>query len=102
MPLKPLVSSHQFHPLNRADGEEQAVEGVFGLWQGRGDGDGVIKRHWQKFNIEPLKQRRNLMNWDRHMQFAFFKLDRNFPQTHDTDIMSPWIINNVAQPGGKR
>ena len=100
MPLQPLVSRNQPPPLNRADGEEQAIERVFCLWQRRGHRDGVLKRHWNKFNVEKFKQRRNLMNWHRQMQFAFFKLDRNFPDAHHADIVSPWIINNVAQPRG--
>jgi hypothetical protein len=102
MPLKPLVSRHQAPPLDCADGEEQAVEGVFGLWQRHGNRDSMFKRHRQKFNVEPFKQRRNVLNWHRQIEFAFFELDRNFPQAHHADIVSPWIINNVAQPGGQR
>jgi hypothetical protein len=102
MPLKPLVSCHQPPPLNRADGEKQAVEGVFGLWQRRRHRDSVIKRHRQNFNIEPFKQRRDLINRHCQIELALFKLDRDFPKAHDADIVPPWIINNVAQPGGER
>ena len=102
MPLKPLVSRHQPPSLNRADGEEQAVEGVFSIGQRRCHRDSVIKRHWDKCNVDAFKQRRNLMNWHRQIQFALFKLDRNFPNAHHAYIVSPWIINNVTQPGGER
>lgn len=100
MPVKPLICRHQSPPLNRADGEKQAIKGVFGVGQRRCHRDSVIKRHRDKFNVDAFKQRRNLMNWHRQVQFAFIKLDRNFPNAHHADIVPPWIINNVAQPRG--
>ena len=96
MPLKPLVCRHQSPPLDRADGEEKAVEGVFGIGQRRSHRDGVIKRHRDKCNVEAFKERRNLMYWHRQMQFALIKLDRNFPNAHHANIMPPWIIYNFA------
>ena len=54
MPLKPLVSRHQPPPFDCADGEEQAIEGVFGIGQRRGHRDSVIKRHWDDCNTKTV------------------------------------------------
>ena len=102
MPLKPLVSCHQLHPLNRTDGEQKTVERVFGIRQWRCHGDGMGECHWADFNAKRLNERTDFTHRHCERQFAFFKLDRNFPNTHHADDVRRMLCKSLACAFWKR
>ena len=62
----------------------------------------MVERHRADVNAKRLNERTDFAHRHGERQFAFFKLDRNFPNTHHADDMRWALCKSLARAFRKR